>query len=88
MRELDVLLARYLDACWRAAPEPERAAFLALLEYPDPDLAALLLGTDEGAPPVRPVLERLRTLAARELSAPDAVYHGDPVGGRTPGDGS
>jgi succinate dehydrogenase flavin-adding protein (antitoxin of CptAB toxin-antitoxin module) len=88
MRELDVLLARYLDACWPLAAEPERAAFLALLEYPDPDLAALLLGAQEGPPPVRPALLRLRTLAVVELSAQHVVYSGDPVGGRTPGDGS
>lgn len=44
MRELDVLLVRYLERDWRAAGPAERAAFRALLERQDPDINALLLG--------------------------------------------
>jgi antitoxin CptB len=44
MKELDVLLARYVDARWAAAPAPERAAFASLLEWQDPELWDLLMG--------------------------------------------
>jgi antitoxin CptB len=44
MKELDVLFQRYLDADWAGAPPAERAAFLRLLDLPDPELAALCLG--------------------------------------------
>jgi antitoxin CptB len=38
MRELDVLLQRYLEERYPSAPEQEQRAFEALLELPDPDL--------------------------------------------------
>ncbi len=44
MRELDELLARYLDSTYRQAPESEKLAFRLLLEVPDPDLIGYLLG--------------------------------------------
>lgn len=44
MRELDVLLVRYLEREWPRAGEAERAAFNALLERQDPELNALLFG--------------------------------------------
>jgi antitoxin CptB len=44
MKELDVLLERYLRHEWTRAPASERAAFLRLLELPDPELAAYCLG--------------------------------------------
>lgn len=44
MRELDVLLLRYLERDWPAASAGERAAFRSLLERQDPDVNALLLG--------------------------------------------
>ena len=56
MKELDVLLGRYLDHGWPAAGEHERRAFLALLDLQDPELARLLLArvppaaADGGAP--------------------------------------
>jgi antitoxin CptB len=37
MRELDELLARYLDSTYKQAPESEKLAFRSLLEVPDPD---------------------------------------------------
>lgn len=48
MKELDVLLARWLDRRWAAASPAARTAFSELLELPDPQLAAWLL---EGARP-------------------------------------
>jgi len=61
MRELDVVLARYLARDWPAATAPERAAFRALLERQDPEINALLLGRlqPEGRALAR-VLECLR----------------------------
>jgi antitoxin CptB len=44
MRELDVLLVRYLERDWPAASEADRQAFRALLERQDPEINALLLG--------------------------------------------
>ncbi|QSA95565.1 succinate dehydrogenase assembly factor 2 [Methylococcus sp. EFPC2] len=44
-RELDLLLATYLEQAYDQAPVPEQAAFESLLALPDPELAALLSGT-------------------------------------------
>jgi succinate dehydrogenase flavin-adding protein (antitoxin of CptAB toxin-antitoxin module) len=46
MKELDLKLERYLDQCWAEAAAPERAAFVALLEAPDPEIWGLLLGRE------------------------------------------
>jgi antitoxin CptB len=43
MKELDLLLIRWLDARFDAATEAERGEFEALLELPDPQLAGYLL---------------------------------------------
>jgi antitoxin CptB len=43
MRELDVLLERYLEHGYPAASPAERRAFESLLELPDPQLHALLI---------------------------------------------
>jgi antitoxin CptB len=43
MKELDLLLIRWLDARFGAATEAERGEFEALLELPDPQLAGYLL---------------------------------------------
>jgi antitoxin CptB len=43
MKELDLLLIRWLDARFEAASEAERGEFEALLELPDPQLAGYLL---------------------------------------------
>lgn len=44
MRELDVVLLRYLERDWPYASAVERAAYRALLERQDPEINALLLG--------------------------------------------
>ncbi len=44
MKELDILLQRWLSTRYDQATEVQRAGFEALLELPDPDLAAYLLG--------------------------------------------
>jgi succinate dehydrogenase flavin-adding protein (antitoxin of CptAB toxin-antitoxin module) len=43
MKELDQLLCAYLDNAYAAAPEDDKAAFRALLELSDPELAGYLL---------------------------------------------
>lgn len=43
MKELDVLLARWLERRWSGAGPEARAAFLRLLELPDPQLFDWLL---------------------------------------------
>ena len=49
MRELDLLLSRWLDRGWDTADTSRRAAFLRLLEEQDPQLVDWLLN---GARPV------------------------------------
>jgi antitoxin CptB len=44
MKELDVLLARWIEVAWPHAGEARRRAFAWLLEQPDPDIAGWLLG--------------------------------------------
>lgn len=44
MKELDLLLLRYLRECWPAADATARQAFERLLELPDPVLADYLFG--------------------------------------------
>ena len=44
MRELDVMLTRYLDRAWDKASPAERAAFAQLLEMQDPELFGYLVG--------------------------------------------
>ncbi|MDJ0939250.1 MAG: succinate dehydrogenase assembly factor 2 [Woeseiaceae bacterium] len=43
MRELDRLLETYLDRCYAAAPDGEKAAFEAVLALSDPELVDYLL---------------------------------------------
>jgi antitoxin CptB len=46
MKELDILLLRYLRGSLAAAPDSDRAAFAEFLELPDPDIARYLLAGD------------------------------------------
>jgi antitoxin CptB len=78
MRELDVLLERYLAERWPTASAERRAAFRALLELPDAELAALCLG--QAVTPVTALTSLLAEItdpAGRELSAAGPVYNGD-----------
>lgn len=56
MKELDLLLGRYLEHRYGAASSEDRAAFVRFLDLPDPELAAYLLGD---ALPSDPALARL-----------------------------
>ena len=53
MKELDVVLTRYLDHCYESASPTDQTQFLALLEMQDPDLYNLLLGRDKTTDPER-----------------------------------
>ncbi|HUK02760.1 MAG TPA: succinate dehydrogenase assembly factor 2 [Steroidobacteraceae bacterium] len=46
MKELDEVLARFVNGPYRQAPQHTREAFVRLLELPDPLLAAVLLGRE------------------------------------------
>ena len=61
MRELDVILLRYLEQDYPAAAPADRAAFARILELQDPDLFGYLVGrsTPEDDS-VRHVIDRIR----------------------------
>ena len=46
MKELDLLLVRYLRRRYETAPSDERDAFAEFLELPDPDIARYLIAGD------------------------------------------
>ena len=63
MRELDVLLTRYLDQAFEAANDEQKDAFRRLLTLPDPVIYGYLLGRD--APPdasLRALVDAILTL--------------------------
>ncbi len=62
MKELDLVLTRYLDYCYPTAPEAERAAFRQVLEMQDPEILAYLTGraTAPGEA-LAHVVEKIRT---------------------------
>lgn len=74
MKELDVVLARYLRERWSAAGGEERAQFERILELPDPLLAAYLMGR-ESAPDkaMEGMLEVLRRDAAGTVAGAAAA---------------
>ncbi|MCX7056065.1 MAG: succinate dehydrogenase assembly factor 2 [Proteobacteria bacterium] len=79
MRELDVLLERYLAQRWPSASAESHAAFLRLLELPDPELADYCLRRAPIADPsLAELIAEITELA--ELSARQAVYQ--PESGR------
>ncbi|HEY4771413.1 MAG TPA: succinate dehydrogenase assembly factor 2 [Steroidobacteraceae bacterium] len=62
MKELDVLLERYVQVLKAGAAASERRAFARLLDFADPDLAAYLLG--HATPPDPELAELVRRIAA------------------------
>jgi antitoxin CptB len=60
MRELDVLLMRFVDAHYAGASAAEQAAFQQLLSLPDPEIVGLLMAAGSGDDPaVNRVVSRL-----------------------------
>ena len=65
MRELDVLLTRYLERDYPAASTAERDAFARILELQDPEIFGYLVGRatpDEAS--LRHVIDRIRASGA------------------------
>lgn len=61
MKELDLLLERFLDCEYAASTPAAKAAFAAMLEWPDPQIMACLM--QQTAPPdpeTANVVERIR----------------------------
>ena len=61
MRELDVLVTRYLERDFAAASSAEREAFVQLLGLQDPQLAGFLLAGERPTDPIlAAVIARIR----------------------------
>jgi antitoxin CptB len=61
MRELDVLLTRYLERTYADTSADERAVFAQLLDLPDPELFGYLVGrTVAGEAVQREIIARIR----------------------------
>jgi antitoxin CptB len=52
MKELDLLLIRYVEQHYRGAPRAQQEAFRALLEAPDPEIYAYCLGGERPPSPL------------------------------------
>ncbi len=62
MKELDILLLRFLDRAGPGLSLVEWAAFDRILDLPDPQLARHLLADDSPADPgLAPLLDRIRS---------------------------
>jgi antitoxin CptB len=67
MRELDALLLAFVDRCGAGMTDAEMTAFEAVLELPDPELHAYLLGRDEPAEAATAkIIERIRASVGSE----------------------
>jgi antitoxin CptB len=61
MRELDVLLSRYLERSYAGTSADERAVFAQLLDLPDPELFRYLVGgAIPGEAVQREIIARIR----------------------------
>jgi antitoxin CptB len=74
MKELDVLLARYLDRHFCSAPTREQDAFRQLLETQDPILHAYCLGSEPPPPQFAALIERI---TANQPTDPGPAAHGN-----------
>ena len=64
MKELDVIMTRYLDTQYSQASEKEKENFEELLAMPDPDLYSLLLGRQPAtASQIEKLAQTLRKMA-------------------------
>jgi antitoxin CptB len=59
MKELDLLLTRYMDERYGAAPAQEREAFRDLLETQDPVIYAYCLGSERPPEHLADLIERI-----------------------------
>jgi antitoxin CptB len=69
MKELDLVLTRYLHQHWPTAQAAERGTFEQILELPDPTLAAYLMGREIPADPsLLGLLEVLRGIQSAAVA--------------------
>lgn len=67
MKELDVVMSRYLEHHYESAPIADQDKFKILLEMPDPELYDLLLGRSEVKDPeLRRFIGQLRNIQAQD----------------------
>jgi antitoxin CptB len=66
MKELDILLTRYVDERYRAASAEEQQAFQGLLETQDPVIYAYLLGQERPPEHLAALIERITANASDE----------------------
>ena len=67
MKELDVVMSRYLEDYYESASATDQGIFKALLEMPDPDLYKLLLGRgEENDPELLRFIEFLRAMSGQD----------------------
>jgi antitoxin CptB len=59
MKELDILLTRYVDERYGAAPAEEQQAFQSLLETQDPVIYAYCLGQERPPEHLAALIERI-----------------------------
>jgi antitoxin CptB len=59
MKELDILLTRYLDERFSLASPQEQAAFRGLLDTQDPVIYAYCLGSERPPPHLKVLIERI-----------------------------
>lgn len=70
MRELDLILIRYLEQRWPGATATERTAFELFLQLPDPQIAGYLLGgVDPPDAGIRELVDALRGEASRAAAS-------------------
>ncbi|MFV2030917.1 MAG: succinate dehydrogenase assembly factor 2 [Gammaproteobacteria bacterium] len=66
MKELDIVMTRYLETRYPQASEREKQSFRDLLALPDPDLYSLLLGRRAGASnQVESLAQTIRKMGSR-----------------------
>ncbi len=70
MKELDVLLSRYVNERFAAAPEPERLAFERLLESADPLIHAYFLGQVPVPADLQSLVERITAIRMSAADGP------------------
>ena len=66
MKELDILLTRYMDERYGAAPAEEQQAFQGLLETPDPVIYAYCLGQERPPGHLAALIERITANSSLE----------------------
>ena len=66
MKELDVLLTRYMDERFGSAPREEQAAFRRLLEAQDPVIYAYCLGHKQPPQDLSALIKRITSVVPAE----------------------